>query len=458
MTDLSNPIYSNNDAARKHLEGIRWANGAFCPHCGEAENIIRLAGKAGAEGRWNCRACQRKFTVTVGTLFERSHIPLPKWLLAVDLMAASKKGISAHQLHRMLGITYKSAWFMTHRIREAMQSGGVGLLGGNGGTVEVDETYWGNNGKQRKGVRGFDHKMKIVSLVERGGEKRSVVVDKVNAKTLRVVVEGNIAKDAHLMTDEFKAYVTVGKEYASHGTTAHSKGQYVDFSNPSIHSNTVESSFSLLKRGLIGTFHHVGEQHLQRYVTEFDFRWNSRKLKDAERAELLLSGIGGKRLAFLGTALDQPQPGRGAEELVAHPGPREAQIELGVVQRLVERGRAVIDGGHLEAGWHHRPGRVDDGRRQARGEVAAGEIQVGIEQREGAAFLGQFDGGQVGGIAHDFGDLGGHGAGLGGVVLDPHHDQGIPEACETQADAALGLRLLVLLLQRPLLLWKYRKA
>ena len=208
MTDLSNPIYSNNDAARKHLEGIRWANGAFCPHCVEAENIIRLAGKAGEEGRWNCRACQRKFTVTVGTLFERSHIPLPKWLLAVDLMAASKKGISAHQLHRMLGITYKSAWFMAHRLREAMRTGDLAPFGGEGSIVESDETFFGRDytKKKPKGSRkgrGYAHKFKVLSLVDRAsGKARSFKVDAVDGKTIIPIIRKNVAKETMMVTDE----------------------------------------------------------------------------------------------------------------------------------------------------------------------------------------------------------------------------------------------------------------
>jgi transposase-like protein len=195
----------------------------------------------------------------------------------------------------MLGITYKSAWFMTHRIREAMKSGNTGLLGSGGGIVEADETYWGNNGKKPRNARGYQHKMKVVSLVERGGEKRSVVVSSVNAKTLRVVLNEHVSKAANLMTDEHSAYTKLGREYASHGVTAHSTGEYA---RGDVHSNTVESSFSLLKRGLIGTFHHVGEQHLQRYVTEFDYRWNNRKVADKDRSDKLLTQVAGKRLTY----------------------------------------------------------------------------------------------------------------------------------------------------------------
>lgn len=293
--DLFAPHFQDADKAREYLEALRWPGGPVCPHCGCIGDHYALKGKSHRTGLWKCKDCRKQFSVTVGTVFERSKIPLNKWLMAVHLMCASKKAISSHQIHRMLGVTYKSAWFMTHRIREAMVSGNTGLLGSGGGTVEVDETYWGNNGKQRKGARGYQHKMKVVSLVERDGEKRSMVVKAVTGKTLREVINKNVSKSAHLMTDEHAGYTKVGREYASHGVTRHSAGQYVDGIN---HSNTVESSFSLLKRGLVGTFHHVGEQHLQRYVTEFDFRWNQRKTTDAERAAILLGSVAGKRLTY----------------------------------------------------------------------------------------------------------------------------------------------------------------
>ena len=296
--NLFAPHFQDADKAREYLERLRWANGVVCPHCGVVGEHYELKGKTTRPGLRKCSDCRKQFSVTVGTVFERSKIALNVWLMAVHLICSSKKAISSHQVHRMLGVTYKSAWFMTHRIREAMKPDGGGLLGSGGGTIEVDETFWGNNGKQKKGARGFDHKMKVVSLVERGGEKRSVVVQSVNAKTLRTVVEGHACKSAHLMTDEHRAYRKLGKEFASHGTTKHGKGEYVRGDNNEIHSNTVESSFSLLKRGLIGTFHHVGEQHLQRYCTEFDFRWNNRKTTDKERSDLLLSKVGGKRLQY----------------------------------------------------------------------------------------------------------------------------------------------------------------
>ena len=293
--NLLAPHFQDADKARAYLEALRWPDGAICPHCGSIEAHYKLQGKATRPGLWKCKDCRKQFTVIVGTVFSDSKIPLNKWLLAVHLICASKKAMSSHQLHRMLGVTYKSAWFMTHRIREAMKSANGGLLGSGGGVVEADETYWGNQGKKPQGARGYQHKMKIVSLVERGGEKRSVVVSNVNAKTLRVVIDANVCKSANLMTDEHSGYTKIGREFASHGLTVHSQGEYA---RGEIHSNTVESSFSLLKRGLIGTFHHVGEQHLQRYVTEFDYRWNNRKITDKERSDKLLAQVAGKRLKY----------------------------------------------------------------------------------------------------------------------------------------------------------------
>ncbi len=296
MADILAPHFQSADKAREYLEALRWPNGVICPHCGVVGDHYRLQGKSTRPGLWKCKDCRKQFTVIVGTVFSDSKIPLNKWLLAVHLICASKKAISSHQIHRMLGVTYKSAWFMTHRIREAMKSENGGLLGSGSGTVEADETYWGNNGKNRKGARGYEHKMKVVSLVERDGEKRSIVVRNVNAKTLREVLDANVSKSARLMTDEHAGYKKIGREYAKHGVVSHSTGEYA---RGNIHSNTVESSFSLLKRGLIGTFHHVGEQHLQRYATEFDYRWNTRKISDKERSDNLLKQLGGKRLVYI---------------------------------------------------------------------------------------------------------------------------------------------------------------
>ncbi|MGO8755654.1 MAG: IS1595 family transposase [Gallionellaceae bacterium] len=302
MNNLLNPIFTNEEKAREHLEALRWANGRVCPHCGDCENTSPTESKNHKPGLYYCNSCKKTFTITVGTLFERSHIPLNKWLFAFHLMASSKKGISAHQLHRTLGVTYKSAWFMAHRIREAMDIKQSGPLGSNGSPVEVDETYWGNEGKQAPGARGWAHKMKVVSLVERDGQKRSYHVANVTHKTVAPILREQVAKKARLMTDETKVYNQVGKEFASHDKVNHSAGEYA---RGDVTTNTVESSFAILKRGLYGTFHHVSEQHLQRYATEFDFRWNTRAklgFTDADRAMVALKNIGGKRLTYRRTA------------------------------------------------------------------------------------------------------------------------------------------------------------
>lgn len=295
-TELTEARFTNEKAARKHLETIRWPNGPVCPHCGGVERNSELKGDSHRDGLYFCGDCRTQFTVTVGTVFEKSKIPLHKWVLATHLICASKKGMSSKQIERMLGVTYKTAWFMTHRIREAMNTNPTGLLGSGGGTVEADETYWGNKKAYGKGPRGWHHKMKIVSLVERDGEVRSFHVSRVNSKTLKPILQAQVAKDAHVVTDDAVVYRSVAKGFASHTAVNHSIGEYVRIDGKS--TNTVEGFFSLLKRGLIGTFHHVGEQHLQRYVKEFDFRWNTRKITDAERAQIALKGISNKRLTY----------------------------------------------------------------------------------------------------------------------------------------------------------------
>lgn len=305
---INAPHFQDADKAREYLERIRWANGIICPHCGTVGEHYKLAGKSHRPGLLKCLDCREQFTVTVGTVFERSKIALNVWLQAVYFIASSKKGMSSHQLHRTLGVTYKTAWFMTHRIREALANGGIGgLLGGAGGSgiVEADETYWGTTPRSKKAqaIRktgrkvSIGDKQKIVSLVERDGDVRSFHVARVNGKTLKSVLLGNIAPEARLMTDDAHIYRRIAKKFASHDAVNHSAGEY---SRGEIHSNTVEGYFSLLKRGLIGTFHHVGEQHLQRYVDEFDFRYNMRKASDVERADKALSQIGGKRLMYKG--------------------------------------------------------------------------------------------------------------------------------------------------------------
>lgn len=296
--NLTNPIYHNEDKAREHLESIRWPKGAACPHCGECEKVSALEGKSHRPGLYKCYSCAGHFTVTVGTVFERSKIALHKWVLAAHLIASSKKGFSAHQLHRTLEVSYKTAWFMMHRLRKAMEITNTGPLGSGGGTVEADETYWGNTGKQRKGARGYQHKMKVLALVERDGKARGFVVTSVNGKTLKPILQMHIDQSATVNTDEHGAYTGIGKHFAKHEVVNHKAGEY---SRGDATTNTVEGYFSILKRGLVGTFHHVGEQHLHRYIAEFDFRYNTRAAlgyTDSERAALLLKNADQKRLTY----------------------------------------------------------------------------------------------------------------------------------------------------------------
>jgi len=301
-TDIYNPVFQDKEKAREHLEAIRWPDGAYCPHCGETENVHRMEGKSHAPGLHYCRSCRKKFSVTVGTLFERSKIPLNKWMMAFHLMASSKKGISAHQLHRLLGITYKSAWFMAHRIREAMKGDAPPPMGGEGEKVEADETYFGTKdefrGKPWAERKGHSKKMSVVSLVS-GGKSRTFHVDRADAPTVREILVTNVSRDTELHTDESRLYVRVGEEYAKHRTVIHARGQYVGFQGQT--TNHVEGYFSIFKRGMKGTYQHCSERHLQRYLAEFDFRYNERSglgVSDAERAEKALKGITGKRLTY----------------------------------------------------------------------------------------------------------------------------------------------------------------
>ncbi len=287
--------FSDEDAAREYLEALRWPNGVSCPRCGSIPGPYRLQSKPGSSTRrgvWKCRACRRQFTVTVGTIFEDSHIPLSKWLLAIHLLCASKKGISAHQLHRMLGITYKSAWFMAHRIRYAMTQ--PPLVDKLKGIVEADETFVG--GKVR-GERGpyAGGKVPVLSLVQRKGRVRSFPIERVTAKNLRAVMRQHIDPSATVMTDEHKPYRVFAGDFADHQTVNHSEREYV---RGEAHVNTVENFFSIFKRGLVGVYQHVGKRHLHRYLGEFDFRYNSRDVKDGERAVAAAQGAEGKRLTY----------------------------------------------------------------------------------------------------------------------------------------------------------------
>ena len=296
MFDLTNPIFSNANLAREHLETLHWPNGPVCPRCGETERVKRAGGASTRPGVVQCAPCRRAFTVTVGTVMEDSKIPLNKWLLAFRLMAGSKKGMSAHQLHRSLGITYKSAWFLGHRIREAMNIAPEGPLGGPDSVVEADETYVG--GKQRnRATRAVKPKKAVVALVERDGRARSFHVANVNAKTLRPLLVTNIDRSSALMTDESPVYTRMGREFAYHGKVNHSAGEYVTTGGWK-HSNTAENFFSIFKRGVIGTYHHMSEAHLGRYCAEFDFRYNTRLISDAERTDEAMIGSRGKRLTY----------------------------------------------------------------------------------------------------------------------------------------------------------------
>jgi transposase-like protein len=292
MDDILAPRFIDPVAARKHLEALRWPDGAECPHCGLID-ATPLKGKKHREGVYQCNKCREQFTVTVGTVFERSKIPLNKWLLATHLLCASKKGMSAAQIQRMLGVTYKTAWFMMHRIREAMNSEPTGPLGGKGKIVEADETFVG--GKQRRNTRPVAKKKIVVSLVERGGEVRSFHFQRIHGQTIRALTVTNIDRASTLMTDQAHFYRPIGAEFAAHGAVLHNGGEYV---RGQVHSNTCENFFSIFKRGIIGTYHHLSEQHLHRYTAEFDFRYNTKDISDRERADIALIGIGGKRLTY----------------------------------------------------------------------------------------------------------------------------------------------------------------
>jgi transposase-like protein len=303
--NLTDPIFQDADKARAHLEATRWPQGPICPHCGVVDEATNVGGKAARVGCYQCNACREQFTVTVGTVFERSKVPLNKWLLATYLMSSSKMGYSAHQLHRTLGVTYKTAWFMAHRIREAMNPAAPGPLGGEGKVVEVDETYVGGketNKHAHKRLAKHDHlggKQAVVTLVERDGRARSFHVANVTSKTLRPIIVQTAHRASHLMSDGARMYPAVGKEFASHSAVDHAAGEYVRHGFH--HSNTVENYFSILKRGITGTFLHVSEAHLSRYLAEFDFRYSNRSglgVDDTARTQEALKGIGGKRLTY----------------------------------------------------------------------------------------------------------------------------------------------------------------
>lgn len=283
------------DDAREYLESVRWVNDRICPHCG-FNTSYKLEPKKESKrpvrkGVYKCKKCRKQFTVTVGTIFAESHIPLNKWLIAVHLMCSSKKGISANQLHRMLGITYKSAWFMAHRVRYAMEHIPLDKLIG---IVEVDETYIGGKHSGKRG-RGSENKIPVVSLVQRDGTVRSKKFDNLTAKNLKNYIKENVDKSSIIVTDEFRSYNGLAKDFSKHYVVNHGRKEYV---RGEAHTNTAEGYFSLLKRGVNGTFHHISKKHLQKYLAEFDFRYNLRKLKDGDITPLAVRGIEGKRLMY----------------------------------------------------------------------------------------------------------------------------------------------------------------
>jgi transposase-like protein len=293
-------IYTDENAARKHLERLQWPEGPVCPHCGVINEATKLKGNSTRPGVWKCRPCQKPFSVTVGTVFEDSHVPLHKWLYAAHLLTSSKKGISSHQLHRTLGVSYKTAWFMSHRIREAMRPKEFTPMGGAGKTVEIDETGQGRiegapkHAPRRMGQFGNT----VLTLVERQGRARSFHVDGTTLGTLLPIIRMNVSRESHLMTDAASWYKNIGKEFASHGTVEHAIYEYV---RGNIHTNTVEGYYSIFKRGMRGIYQHCSEKHLHRYLSEFDFRYSYRvKLgyDDPARRDQALDGIRGKRLTY----------------------------------------------------------------------------------------------------------------------------------------------------------------
>ena len=304
MSVLSDIQFHNEEAAYAWVEAQLWPNGPTCPKCGETDRVSKMGGKSTRVGTYKCYACRKPFTVKVGTILESSHVPMRIWLQAFHLLASSKKGFSANQLHRILKVSLQTAWFIGHRVREAMRAGSLappmGSAGGSG-IVEADETFIGRKkGMEKK--RGTAHKHAVLSLVERGGSVRSVHVDDVKAETLIPIVNVNIAKEAKIYTDDAATYYKKLDGFAAHETVNHSAEEYVRYeAGEAIHTNTVEGYFSIFKRGMKGVYQHCSEQHLHRYLSEFDFRYNNRMalgVDDEQRATKALQGVAGKRLTY----------------------------------------------------------------------------------------------------------------------------------------------------------------
>jgi transposase-like protein len=302
---FQDPIFQDETKAREALEAVRWPDGPICPHCGnaDADRIALLKGKKHRPGLNYCNECRGQFTVTVGTVFERSKIPLTKWWMATRMFSSGKNGVSAHEIHRTLGVTYKTAWFMMHRLRAAMADLNPSAMGGEGQSIQADETYYGNTSKRAKGYKkGHSHKAGVVALVEPKGRVRAFHVKSATVETVRNILVTNVSRKSELHTDESRLYVKVGREFAAHKTVEHGMNQhgfYVGADGQT--TNAVENFFGNFKKSMKGTYRRCSEQHLQRYVTEFEFRHNHRTalgFNDGVRTELALKGVEGKRLTY----------------------------------------------------------------------------------------------------------------------------------------------------------------
>jgi len=301
---FQDPIFQDETAAREALEAVRWPEGPICPHCGNShpDRIAKITTKSARPGLYYCNECKGQFTVTVGTVFERSKIPLTKWWMAAHMMNSGKNGVSAHEIHRNLGVTYKTAWFMMHRLREAMKDLAPTPMGGEGQNIQADETYYGNSKRAKSYRKGHRHKRSVVALVEPKGRVRTFHVKSATAETVREILVTNVHRSTELHTDESRLYTEVGKEFSAHKTVNHGwnqRGEYVGKDGQT--TNAVENFFGTFKRGMKGTYRFCNEKHLHRYLTEFEFRHNNRSglgIKDGERTALAMKGIEGKRLTY----------------------------------------------------------------------------------------------------------------------------------------------------------------
>lgn len=299
------PMFQSEDKAREALEAVLWPDGPYCRHCGNSdpEKIAKMEGKSHRAGLYYCNECKGQFTVTVGTVFERSKVPLTKWWMAAHMLNSGKNGVSAHEIHRTIGVTYKTAWFMMHRLREAMTGMNAGPMGGEGRSVQADETYYGNSSKRSKGYKkGHSQKASVVALVEPKGRVRAFHLERATAEKVREVLVTNVHRTSELHTDESRLYVKVGAEFAAHKTVEHGwnqSGFYVGKDGQT--TNAVENFFGNFKRSMKGTYRFCSEQHLKRYLSEFEFRHNNRSglgVNDGERTAMALKGAEGKRLTY----------------------------------------------------------------------------------------------------------------------------------------------------------------